>query len=84
MGHREAMGGTRRAVGVLLTSSDETACARLSRRETGSELGFHIERSKSMARRLESESPAWVHRVSTDNRSIHSIATEIIDLTNWT
>ena len=80
---REAMGGTGQPVGVLLTSSDETACARLSRRETGSELAIHIERSTLMARRLEAESPSWVHRVNTDNRSIQSIASEIIDLTNW-
>jgi len=81
---REAMGGTRRAVGVLLTSTDETACARLGQRERGSELAIPIERSRSMARKLESESPGWVHRVSTDNRSIQSIASEIIDLASWT
>lgn len=81
---REAMGGTRQAVGILLTSSEETARARLSQRETGSELAIHIERSTLMARQLESESPAWVHRVSTDNRSLQAIASEIIGLTNWT
>lgn len=81
---REAMGGTRQAVGVLLTSTDETACARLSQRENGSELAIHIKRSTSIARRLENESPGWVHRVSTDNRSLQSIASEIIELTNWT
>ncbi|MET3769235.1 shikimate kinase [Marisediminicola sp. UYEF4] len=79
----EAMGGTAQTVGVLLTSSDETAHARLSRRETGSELAIHIERSTLMARRLEAESPSWVHRISTDDRSVQSIASEVIDLTNW-
>ena len=37
-----------------------------------------------MARRLDRHAPAWVHRVTTDGRTVADIATEVISLTGWT
>ena len=79
-----AMGDSPHVAAVLLTCSDATARQRLSRREIGSELNWHIERSDLMARRLTKRAPAWVHRVTTDSRAISDIAAEVIALTGWT
>jgi hypothetical protein len=68
---------------VLLTCSDATARQRIARREIGSELDRHIERSDLMARRLDRRAPAWVHRVATDGRAVTDIAAEVIALTGW-
>lgn len=78
-----AMGDHPQVTAVLLTCGDATARQRLSRREIGSELDQHIERSDLMARRLDNRAPAWVHRVTTDGRSITDIAAEVIALTGW-
>jgi deoxyadenosine/deoxycytidine kinase len=78
-----AMGDRPHVTAVLLTCSDATARQRLARREIGSELDWHIERSAKMARRLDSLAPAWVHRVTTDSRTITDIAAEVIALTGW-
>jgi glutamate/tyrosine decarboxylase-like PLP-dependent enzyme len=79
-----AMGDSPQVTAVLLTCSDATARQRLAQRETGSGLGWHIERSDLMARRLDRHAPAWVHRVTTDSRALTDIAAEIIALTGWT
>jgi hypothetical protein len=79
-----AMGDRPQVTAVLLTCSDATAHQRLSRREIGSQLNRHIERSDLMARRLDQRAPGWVHRVTTDSRAITDIATEVITLTGWT
>jgi adenylylsulfate kinase len=78
-----AMGDQPRLTAVLLTCSDETARERLARREIGSELKLHIERSDRMARRLEVNAPDWVHRVGTDDRAVADIAAEVIALAGW-
>jgi hypothetical protein len=78
-----AMGDRPQVTVVLLTCSDATAHQRLSRREIGSELNRHIERSDLMSSRLDKRAPAWVHRVTTDGRSITDIAAEVITLTGW-
>jgi hypothetical protein len=61
-----------------------TACQRLARREIGTALDWHIERSDLMARRLDHRAPAWVHRVATNGRAAADIAAEVISLAGWT
>ncbi|ONM47888.1 hypothetical protein [Nocardia donostiensis] len=78
-----AMGDGPHVTGVLLTCTDETALHRLSQRERGSTLHAHLERSATMAHRLNSGSWPRVRRVATDERSITEVATEIIGLADW-
>ena len=52
-----AMDDSPQVTAVLLTCSDATARQRLSQREIGSELIWHIERSDLMARRLDTARP---------------------------
>jgi hypothetical protein len=79
-----AMGDNPQVTAVLLTCSDATARQRLALREIGSGLESHVERSGLMARRLDRAAPDWVHRVTTDGRTVTDIAAEIIALTGWT
>lgn len=79
----ESLGGDVRATAVLLTCTEDTARQRLSERETGSALHRHIELSRQMAGTLETNCPPTVHRVSTDNRSVQSVAADVIRLTAW-
>jgi hypothetical protein len=79
-----AMGDDPRVTAVLLTASDMTARERLAQREIGTALQRHVDRSDVAARELDRLSPSWVHRVVTDGRTVADIATEIIDLTDWT
>ena len=79
-----AMGDSPRVTAVLLTSDDATARQRLARREIGTALQRHIERSDIAARELDGATPSWVHRVATDARPVADIAGEIIELTGWT
>jgi hypothetical protein len=79
-----AMGDGPLVTAVLLTADDATARQRLARREIGTALDRHIERSDLMARELERTSPGWVHRVPTDGRPVAGIAAQIIALTSWT
>ncbi|MBM2620612.1 adenylyl-sulfate kinase [Actinoplanes sp. LDG1-06] len=78
-----AMGDEPSVAAVLLTADDATARARLARREIGTTLDLHIERSDRMARELEQTVASWVHRVPTDARPVAGIAQEIITLTGW-
>jgi hypothetical protein len=80
----KAMGEDPHAIAVLLTCSDETARGRLGRREIGSELAWHVERSELMARKLDKGAPEWVRRVVTDGRAVAEIAAETVSLTGWT
>jgi deoxyadenosine/deoxycytidine kinase len=79
-----AMGDDPVVTAVLLTCGDNTARQRLAQREIGSELDWHIDRSRLMARRLDRRAPAWVHRVDTDSRPVTGIAAEVITLAAWT
>ena len=79
-----AMGDDPLVTAVLLTADDTTARQRLARREIGTALDQHIERSDRAARELEQLSPSWVHRVPTDGRPVADIAAQIIALTGWT
>lgn len=67
--------------GVLLTANDETTMDRLARREIGTALEEHIERSKLAATRLDASSTAY--RVNTDGRSTTDIAAEILHTAGW-
>jgi hypothetical protein len=79
-----AMGDNPGVTAVLLTCSDTMARQRLAQREIGTQLGWHINRSHLMVRKLEQHAPSWVYRVPTDGRSIPDLATEVISLTGWT
>ncbi|MBO3663093.1 adenylyl-sulfate kinase [Microbacterium stercoris] len=78
----EALGGEVRATPVLLVSSDATATARLERRETGSSLEAHLDRSERAARRLDAEATGAI-RIATDGRTPSDLATEMLTLAGW-
>ncbi|MGX6600641.1 adenylyl-sulfate kinase [Micromonosporaceae bacterium Da 78-11] len=78
-----AMGDDPRVIAVLLTADDRTARQRLTRREIGTALQLHIDRSDRAARELDELTPAWVHRLNTDHRTVPHLATEIINHTGW-
>lgn len=80
---RQALVDEAEITGVLLTATDATAGERLGRREIGSALERHLERSAEAAAHLEASAADWVHRVATDNRSVNDIAACIIRLTGW-
>jgi hypothetical protein len=77
------MGDEPHVTGVLLTASDETARGRLTQREIGSALDWHVERSRQRAQELNDLTPPWIHRLSTDGRTVTEIADEAIVLTGW-
>ncbi|WP_217166910.1 hypothetical protein [Streptomyces sp. AC512_CC834] len=79
-----AMGGDEvRVTCVLLTADEATVRQRLAVRETGSQLGPHIERSLRMGRRLAEEAPVGTVRVPTDGRAVPDIAAQVVRLTAW-
>ncbi|MEP6526977.1 MAG: hypothetical protein ABJA86_07405 [Nocardioidaceae bacterium] len=78
-----AMGDDPRVTVVLLTATDATARARLGKREIGSALTWHVDRSRQAAEELDDATPDWVHRVSADDRSVADISQELIGLTGW-
>lgn len=78
-----AIGGDVTATGILLTASDETAAERLSGRESGSGLRYHLEASKRGADHLAATASDEIHQVATDARSIAAIASEVLSLTSW-
>ncbi|MGI8523143.1 MAG: adenylyl-sulfate kinase [Nocardioides sp.] len=88
--HPEQVASLTRALGddpvvtaALLTATDETADARLCRREIGSEFAASSERSRVAARELELEAGSDVVRVPTDQRTVEDIALQIIELAGW-
>ncbi|GAB2903262.1 nucleoside/nucleotide kinase family protein [Streptomyces mayteni] len=81
---RRAMGGGDiRATRVLLTAEEATVRARLARREIGSQLHAHIERSLLMARELSETVPEGTVRIPTDGRSVRDIARQVIEAAVW-
>jgi hypothetical protein len=78
-----AMGDNPQVTAVLLTASDRSARDRLARREIGSTFDLHVERSDRAARELDELTPAWVHRVPTDGRTVAVVADAAIALTGW-
>ncbi|GAA4147176.1 adenylyl-sulfate kinase [Leifsonia shinshuensis] len=77
-----ALGGEVRAFPVLLTSTDGTAAERLARREIGSALEEHVERSRTAAARLDSAADG-AYRVATDGRTVEDIAREVLVAADW-
>jgi hypothetical protein len=71
-------------VGVLLTASEATRFQRLSGREIGTDLDRHLASTRRMAERLEQGSPQWVTRIATDDRTIATIAQDVIERSRWT
>ena len=80
---RRALGEEVEITGVLLTASDAKVSERLTRREIGSALKYHLERSAANSAHLDTAAPEWVHRVSTDGRTVREIAESILRLTGW-
>ncbi|WP_292853238.1 adenylyl-sulfate kinase [Microbacterium sp.] len=76
-----ALGGTVRSASVLLTASDETAAERLARREIGTALEEHIERSRRAATML--DGARVDHRIPTDGRPLEEIAREMLASAGW-
>ncbi len=70
-------------LGVLLTASDDTARGRLERREVGTGLAAQLEKSRQRAAQLDQQTPAWVHRLSTDGRTTSEVAAEVLGLLGW-
>lgn len=63
---------------------ETTAHRRLAQREIGTQLGWHIDRSKLMAPKLDKHASSGVHRLPTDGRGIPELAADVISLTGWT
>jgi hypothetical protein len=78
-----AVGGAADVVAVLLTGADTTVEERLRRRENGTQLTEHLDRSAVTAPLLEDRAAASVHRVSTDARSPVDVAAEVLRLSRW-
>ena len=78
-----AMGDDPKITAVLLDVSDEMMRQRLTVRESGLSLERHLQRNAERRQRLESEAPAWVHRVTTDGKTLDQLAAEIGQLTGW-
>jgi hypothetical protein len=78
-----AIGGNPRVTAVLLRCSNATAHHRLSQREIGTALTWHLQRSAIMARRLDQDAPPWVHRLDTDGQTVADLATQIIAMADW-
>lgn len=68
---------------VLLTAADGTVQPRLGRREHGSQLALHLQRSRAAARRLDAEAPAGTVRIPTDGRGVREVAVDVAAATGW-
>ncbi len=77
-----ALGVEARPFAVLLTATDATAARRLGKREIGTALAEHIDRSNLAARRLDA-APNTVSRVATDGRPVADVANEILVRAGW-
>ena len=69
---------------VLLTATDDTARARLRGREIGAGLEAHVEKSRQRAAELGQQTPAWVQRFGTDDRTVGGLAAEVLGWLGWT
>lgn len=63
----------------VLSSSDETAHGRLSKREIGSTLQRHLESSTRMSKELNSLKHEWIEVVDTNDKSVLEIADSIVE-----
>lgn len=78
-----AMGDDPLVTAVLLTSSEDTARERLTRRERGSDLQASLERSSRRAAELDAAAAAWVRRLNTDGQSLETLARQLWAWTGW-
>lgn len=79
-----AMGDDPLVRAVLLCAADDTAARRLEGRETATTLHLHLDRSRLRAAQLEQQTPSWVQRVRTDDKSVPDVAREILGRLGWT
>lgn len=63
-------------VAVLLLCTDDTSCRRLTAREHGGGLEWHLEQltTPSDDGDLDIRTPGWAHRVRTDGRRVENVA----------
>lgn len=78
-----AMGDDPVVTAVLLQASDDNVEERLMQREHGDSLKSHLDRSRRASMMLESEAPASVYRISTDDRTPVDVASEVRGLLEW-
>ncbi len=79
----KALGDDPLVTAVLLRSSDERVRPRLERRNHGVVAPDLLARSACMANRLNSEAPASVHRIDTDQLRPSEVAAQLLSLTDW-
>ena len=79
----EAMGDAGGVTSVLLRASDSTVAERLGQREHGDSLERHVQRSRTMAARLDRSAGDDVHRLETDTMTPLDVAEHIVDLSGW-
>ncbi len=79
----EAMGDVNAVTSILLEASDSTVAQRLAQREQGDSLEQHLERSITMARRLDERADNQVHRINTDGKTPTHVAERILELSHW-
>ena len=78
-----AMGDNPLVTAVLLQSSDEQAAERLDRRRLGSGRTALPGGNAKMARRLDDEAPASVHRLETGGLTPADVAARMLAFTGW-
>lgn len=78
-----AVGDNPNVIAVLLICTDATARKRLGQREIGSALDQHLTSSDHTSTRLQGGAVTSAHHIPTDDRTIASIAADIISLTGW-
>ncbi|MFJ6570542.1 AAA family ATPase [Streptomyces sp. NPDC091292] len=74
---------TIRTTYILLTAEESTVRERLARREIGSQLIAHIERSLRMKGHLDERAPAGTVCIGTDGRSVEEIARQVVEAAAW-
>lgn len=79
-----AMGAKVHVLPVLLTCSDDAAASRLARREIGSTLKEHLERSRTSAVHLGGAAPPGTVRIDTTTASVATTAELVISASGWT
>lgn len=68
---------------VQLSAKLETLKTRLSGREVGSGLTWHINRAGELVTSLTEESTPSDYRINTDNRTVTDVAEEIVNNMKW-
>jgi hypothetical protein len=71
--------------GVLLLCTEDTARQRLTGREHGGGLEWHLAQlaTPNDDADMHRHTPGWAHRVRTDGRRVEDIAEHVVELTRW-